>query len=124
MSIDRSVLRPVRSTAAGVGVPSAPAGRGAIPLDGDAVGRPRPAAVTAAPPPPLRLASPAAPLSEAELFRRKSLADLNAEHPLSDAFFDYNQNILREDAKQALQQDARWLAKWPQTRDPHRRTLR
>ena len=58
---------------------------------------------------------PAAPLSEAELFRRKSLADLNAEHPLADAFFDYNQNILRDDAKQALQQDAQWLAKWPQT---------
>ncbi len=61
-------------------------------------------------------ASPSAPLSDAEIFRRKSLADLNAEHPLSDAFFDYNQNVLREDAKQALQQDARWLARWPETR--------
>ena len=60
--------------------------------------------------------NPSAPLSEAELFRRKSLADLNAEHPLGDAFFDYNQNVLRDEAKQALQQDARWLAKWPETR--------
>jgi peptidoglycan-associated lipoprotein len=60
-------------------------------------------------------ARPASPLTEAELFRRKSLADLNAEHPLADAFFDYNQNVLRDDAKEALQRDARWLAKWPQT---------
>lgn len=67
------------------------------------------------PPPPVAAARPAAPLSEADLFRRKSLAELNAEHPLSDAFFDYNQNILREDARQALQHDAQWLAKWPQT---------
>lgn len=70
----------------------------------------------APPPPPAAAATPAAaPLSEAELFRRKSLNELNAEHPLSDAFFDYNQNILRDDARHMLQQDAQWLAKWPQT---------
>jgi peptidoglycan-associated lipoprotein len=54
--------------------------------------------------------------TEAELFRRKSLSDLNAERPLSDVFFDYDQNTLREDAKSTLQRDAAWLAKWPQTR--------
>jgi peptidoglycan-associated lipoprotein len=70
----------------------------------------------APPPAPAAAARPAAtPLTEADLFRRKSLADLNAERPLSDAFFDYDQNTLREDARQVLQQDARWLAKWPQT---------
>ncbi len=84
------------------------------PDDGAPLRCPRPAAVTAAPAGG-RAPRPAAPLSEAELFRRKSLDELNAEHPLADAFFDYNQNILREDAKQALQQDAQWLAKWPQT---------
>jgi len=57
----------------------------------------------------------AAAISEADLFRRKSLDEINAEHPLSDAFFDYNQVTLREDARQALQQDAQWLSKWPQT---------
>jgi peptidoglycan-associated lipoprotein len=66
-------------------------------------------------PPAVAAARPVAPLTEAELFRRKSLADLNAEHPLADAFFDYNQNVLRDDAKQALQRDAQWLAKWPET---------
>jgi peptidoglycan-associated lipoprotein len=54
-------------------------------------------------------------LSEAEMFRRTSLEELNAEHPLADAFFDYDQRTLREDARAALQKDAAWLAKWPQT---------
>jgi peptidoglycan-associated lipoprotein len=76
----------------------------------------RPPAPTApAPPPPTAATPPASPLSEAELFRRQSLDDLNAEHPLGDAFFDYDQTTIREDAKRALQQDAQWLAKWPQT---------
>ena len=71
------------------------------------------------PPPPAAAPSavvrPAAPLSEAELFRRKSLEQLNAEQPLTDAFFDYDQSTLREDVRRALQQDAQWLARWPQT---------
>jgi peptidoglycan-associated lipoprotein len=72
-----------------------------------------------APPPPPRAASrPAATPapSEAELFRRKSLSELNAEHPLSDVFFDYDQDVLRDEARRVLQRDAEWLAKWPQTR--------
>jgi len=80
-----------------------------------------PPAVARTPPPPPAPPSAAAapstlPLGEAELFRRKSLEQLNAEHPLNDAFFDYDQNTLREDARQALQRDAQWLAKWPQTK--------
>ena len=74
-----------------------------------------PARPPSPPAPPAAAARPApAPLSEAELFRRKSLDELNAEHPLGDALFDYNQNILKEDAKRALQQDAQWLIKWQQ----------
>jgi peptidoglycan-associated lipoprotein len=57
----------------------------------------------------------AASLSEAELFGRKSLDELNAEHPLADAFFDYDQNTLRDDARQALQKDVAWLSKWAET---------
>jgi peptidoglycan-associated lipoprotein len=68
-----------------------------------------------APPPTATARTAAAPLSEAELFRRKSLSELNAEQPLHDVFFDYDQNTLREEARQVLQQDAQWLTKWPQT---------
>ncbi len=53
-------------------------------------------------------------MTEEELFRRKSLNDLNAEHPLGDVFFDYNQNTLRDDGRRALQQDAQWLSRWSQ----------
>jgi peptidoglycan-associated lipoprotein len=82
---------------------------------------PAPSAVPArppapSPPPPAAAASPApARLTEAELFQRKSLDELNAEHPLGDVFFDYEQNTLRDDATRILQKDAQWLSKWPQT---------
>ena len=75
-----------------------------------------PARPPAPPPPPAAAARPAPVLSEEELFRQKSLAELNAERPLGDAFFDYNQSVIREDAKRSLQEDARWLAHWPQTK--------
>jgi peptidoglycan-associated lipoprotein len=92
--------------------PSRTAGAATTPAPAPAV-PPRPPAPAPAPPRP---AGPApAPLTEAELFQRKSLDALNGEHPLSDAFFDYDQDALRDDAKRALQQDAQWLAKWPQT---------
>jgi peptidoglycan-associated lipoprotein len=45
-----------------------------------------------------------------------TLDELNASHPLNDVFFDYDVNTLRDDARQALQRDAQWLAKWPRTK--------
>lgn len=83
---------------------------------------PAPATVPSPPPllptPPPRPAAPGpAPtaLSEEEQFRRKSIDELNAEHPLADAYFDYDQYTLRDDARQVLQKDAAWLSKWTQT---------
>jgi len=83
----------------------------------------RPPAAVATPPapPPIRSNGPVAtpkakPLTESELFERMTLDQLNASHPLDDVFFDYDQNFLRDDARQVLQQDAQWLAKWPQTK--------
>lgn len=75
-----------------------------------------PARPPAPPPPPETAPPPARVLSEQELFEQKSLNQLNAERPLADAFFDYDQTTLREDARRALQQDATWLAKWPTTK--------
>jgi peptidoglycan-associated lipoprotein len=68
------------------------------------------------PPPPAATASIPAPLGDDELFRRKSLADLNAEHPLADVFFAYNENTLTDSARSDLERNAAWLKKWPQTR--------
>jgi peptidoglycan-associated lipoprotein len=76
-----------------------------------------PAPPPAPPPRSAAVATPAAkPPTESELFERMTLDELNASHPLTDVFFDYNENTLRDDARQALQRDAQWLAKWPQTK--------
>jgi peptidoglycan-associated lipoprotein len=76
---------------------------------------------TAAPPPPPPPPPPApAPtppaLTEDEIFRSKSLDQINAEAPLADALFDYDAASLRPDAMAALAGDARWLLRWPSTR--------
>ena len=75
----------------------------------------RPPAPPAPPAPARAAAAPSAPLTEAELFARKSLEELNSEHPLSDAFFAYDENSIQDETRRTLQQDATWLAKWPQT---------
>lgn len=69
------------------------------------------------PPPPPAPAPPAPPaLTEEEIFNRKSLEQLNAEKPLGDVFFDYDQSSIREDARSALQKNADWLKRWGSTR--------
>ena len=77
---------------------------------------PPPAApVTPPPPPPPPPPAPAPeprPLSEEEIFARKSVEQLNAEHPLDDVFFDLDKSELRDDARAPLQKDADWLKKW------------
>src|SRR4051812_426546 len=71
---------------------------------------PPPAAPATPPPPPPPPPPPAAPaprpLSEEEVFGRKSVDQLNAEKPMDDVFFDLDQASVRDDAKPALQKDA------------------
>ena len=81
------------------------------------------AAPSPPPPPPVARAAdpepaPAAPaaLTEEELFAGKTLDELNAERPLGDVFFDYDEFAIRTDARAALQQNADWLRRWTSTR--------
>jgi len=67
------------------------------------------------PPPPPAPTPPPRPLTEEEIFARKSVADLNAERPLDDVYFDLDKSEIREDAKGRLQKDADWLKKWTST---------
>ena len=74
---------------------------------------------TTPPPPPPPPAPPAAPTpapTEDELFARKSLDELNAEKPLTDAFFDLDSSDIRGDSTQALQKDADWMKRWTSTK--------
>ncbi len=78
-----------------------------------------PAPTTPAPPPPPPPApreAPPRPLTEDELFARKSLDDLNAEKPLTDAFFALDSAQVDDAQKPALQKDADWLKRWTSTK--------
>lgn len=70
------------------------------------------------PPPPPPASKPTAPraLTEDEVFAQKSLAELNAEKPLQDVYFEYDKADLREDARLALQKNADWLKRWGGTK--------
>jgi peptidoglycan-associated lipoprotein len=69
------------------------------------------------PPPPAPPAAPAPkPLTEDELFQQKTLAELNAEMPLADVYFDYDMSAVRDDARAILQKNADYLRRWPSTR--------
>ena len=70
---------------------------------------PPPAPKPTPPPPP-------APLSEDELFARKSLDQLNAEMPLADVSFEYDQSTIRDDQRGILQKNADWMRRWTTTR--------
>jgi peptidoglycan-associated lipoprotein len=89
-------------------VPSAPA---------SPAGLASPAARTPpAPPPPTPLAASSAPLSEDDVFARKSVDQVNAERPLDDVYFDSGKSEIPRNGKVLLQRDADWLKRWTSTR--------
>lgn len=69
------------------------------------------------PPPPPPARPPAAPpaLTEDQIFANKSLAELNAERPLADVYFDLDESTIRDDAKGPLQRNADWMKRWTST---------
>jgi peptidoglycan-associated lipoprotein len=80
---------------------------------------PPPPTTPAPPPPPPPPPPPAAapkPLTEDEVFAKKTLAELNAEKPLEDVYFDYDKADLKADARSSLARDAEWLKRWPSTK--------
>ena len=86
---------------------------------------PEPPAAPAPPPPPppppppsVPKQPPAAPgpLSEEEVFSRKTLEELNAEMPLADVSFDYDQSAIRDDQRALLQKNADYLRRWTSVR--------
>jgi peptidoglycan-associated lipoprotein len=84
---------------------------------------PDPPAAPAPPPPPPPPPPPAAPapaperpLTEEEIFARKTVDQLNAERPLGDVFFAYDEFTLTDDDRGVLQKNADYLRRWPSVR--------
>lgn len=70
------------------------------------------------PPPPAPAPAPEAPrpLTEEELFAKKSLEELNAEKPLGDVFFAYDSAAITDEGRATMQKNLEWLRKWTGTR--------
>jgi peptidoglycan-associated lipoprotein len=70
------------------------------------------------PPPPAPAPAPPAPrpLTEEEIFSKKTVDELNAEMPLADVRFDYDEFAIREDQRATLQKNAEYLKRWPTVR--------
>jgi peptidoglycan-associated lipoprotein len=83
---------------------------------------PPPATVEAPPPPPPPPAAAPAPTTEsrvpteAEIFARKTLEQLNAEKPLGNVFFALDSSDLTDEARATLQKNAEFLKKWSSVR--------
>jgi peptidoglycan-associated lipoprotein len=75
---------------------------------------PPPPAPVPPPPPPAQQAQQ--PLTEDELFARKTLEQLNAEAPLAGVTFDYDQFAIRDDQRPVLQRNADYLRRWTSVR--------
>ena len=56
------------------------------------------------------------PLTEDEIFARKTLDQLNAEAPLAGVTFEYDQFAIRDDQRPVLQRNADYLRRWPSVR--------
>ncbi|TAK15935.1 MAG: OmpA family protein [Acidobacteria bacterium] len=82
---------------------------------------PPPAPVATPPPPPPPPPAPAPPPpppppTEEELFARLSLADLIAQKPLGDVFFDFDKAELTDASRATLEKNAAFLKKWTSVR--------
>jgi peptidoglycan-associated lipoprotein len=71
---------------------------------------------TPPPPPPAPTPTQPAPPTEDEIFKNKTLEQLNAEKPLADAFFAYDSTDLTAEARGLLQKDVDWMKKWTTTK--------
>lgn len=68
------------------------------------------------PPPPAPTPTPAPAPTEEEIFKNKTLEQLNAEKPLADVFFGLDSTELSAEARAALQKNVDWMKKWTSTK--------
>jgi peptidoglycan-associated lipoprotein len=68
------------------------------------------------PPPPAPAPAPAPAPTEDEIFKNKTLEQLNAEKPLGDVLFAYDSTDLSDEARGLLQKNVEWMKKWTTTK--------
>jgi peptidoglycan-associated lipoprotein len=68
------------------------------------------------PPPPAPAPKPAPAPTEEEIFKNKTLEQLNAEKPLGDVNFAYDSTDLSDAARGLLQKNVEWMKKWTSTK--------
>ena len=68
------------------------------------------------PPPQPAAATPPRPLTEDEIFAKKTVDQLNSEMPLGEVLFDYDQFSIRDDQRGVMQKNADYLRRWPSVR--------
>lgn len=68
------------------------------------------------PPPPAPAPKPAPAPTEDEIFKAKTLEQLNAEKPLGDVNFAYDSTDLSDEARGVLQKNVEWMKKWTSTK--------
>ena len=68
------------------------------------------------PPPPAPAPAPERPLTEEEIFSRKTVDQLNAERPLAEVLFGYDEFTLTDDDRATLQKNADYLRRWMSVR--------
>jgi peptidoglycan-associated lipoprotein len=71
---------------------------------------------TPPPPPPAPAPKPAPAPTEDEIFKNKTLEQLNAEKPLGDVNFGYDSTDLSDEARGVLQKNVEWMKKWTSTK--------
>jgi len=79
-----------------------------VPPPPQAQEQPKVEKVSPPPPPP--------PPTEEELFKSKTLEQINREQPVKMIFFDYDKYFIRDDAKPTLSANAAWLNKFRSVR--------
>jgi len=67
-----------------------------------------------APPPPAPVVQ--RPLTEDEVFARKTVEQLNSEMPLAEVHFVYDMSKIRDEDRPVLQRNADYLRRWPTLR--------
>jgi peptidoglycan-associated lipoprotein len=71
---------------------------------------------TPPPPPPAPAPKPAPAPTEDEIFKNKTLEQLNADKPLGDVNFGYDSTDLSDEARAVLQKNVEWMKKWASTK--------